>query len=52
MKAICEMTYEEACDAYSEAIIMAGDVINVTSNERTFGLIGLKQYGFMCAKIS
>lgn len=36
MKAICEMSYEEACDAYSEAIIMAGDVVNVTSNERVF----------------
>lgn len=36
MKEICEMNYEEACDAYSEAIIMAGDVVNVTSRERAF----------------
>ena len=35
-KAICELSYEEACDAYSEAIIMAGDVVNVTSKERRF----------------
>lgn len=36
MKAICEMTYEEACDAYSEAIKKAGDVVNVISKERAY----------------
>ena len=36
MKAICEMCYEEACDAYSEAIIKAGDIVNVTSKERAY----------------
>lgn len=36
MKAISEMDYEEACDAYSEAIIKAGDVVNVTSCERKY----------------
>lgn len=35
-KAICEMTYEEACDAYSEAVIMCGDMVNVTSRERIY----------------
>ena len=36
MKAICEMTYEEANDAYMEAVTMAGDVVNVTSRERAY----------------
>ena len=36
MKAICEMTYEEACDAYTEAIINAGNIVNVTSSERVY----------------
>lgn len=36
MKAICEMTYEEACDAYTEAIINAGDIVNVTSKDRAY----------------
>jgi len=36
MKAISEMSYEEACEAYNEAILKAGDVVNVTSRERAY----------------